>query len=191
MKTPIMPTLNRYRGSLDLEERLDCATTILNALEDPFRAYLFKRVPEDAIEDVLQEALIGIYKGLQTFKGNTDDEFWGWCYVILGNKANDELRKKKKATDHLEPFPAEEIWEILEVSWGTKPLPPEDRMDLEFAMNLLEKFKPDCRKLLWDYHIIGLKHGQIAKQLSLKYDAARVRIDRCMKAARKLVAEMV
>src|SRR5271163_2826106 len=111
------------------------------------------RVHQSAVKDVLQEALKSIFANLLKLKGKTEKEFWGWCYVIVLNKVYDHQRKRITKERH--EFPMDEMMELVEASSEGAPLSPQDRLDLEYAMNLLSKSKPECRELLWNHFVIG------------------------------------
>lgn len=56
----------------------------------PLRGFLARRVPASALEDVLQETLLGAWMGLPRFQ--PDVSFKAWLYRIALNKAADRSR---------------------------------------------------------------------------------------------------
>ena len=136
----------------------------------------------DAIRvDVVQEVWKAISTNLHTFKEKTDEQFLSWCYRIARNKAADSFR------DRNEPMPLDEVTKIIDESENAQPMSAQDRLDLEHAMNLLSKAKPECLNLLWNHYVLGLDIQEIASQIGLKYDAARMKINRCLDAAQGLI----
>src|SRR5260221_545459 len=51
---------------------------------------------------------------------------------------------------------------------------------LEDAMILLEKAKPGCGQLLWKRWVARMKPKEIGKEINLKSDTVRMRIERCL-----------
>lgn len=148
---------------------------------------LFNRTHPNDRDDVLQETLKAIVLGLDTFRGESEDDFYAWCERIARNKANDQLRKqyaKKNQTLWMEDL-KDRVSQIA--AEGT--LSPEDKLDLEYSLNLLEKSKAGCRELLWQYFIIGYKRNEMAKAYKLRNDAVKRRVDRCLALAQKLLGE--
>lgn len=175
-----------YRVTAGLSERLRLAEQIFRLVEPDLRLFVFSAVVPNAADDVLQEVLKSVATSLATFKGNTDKEFWAWCYRIARNRLTDHFRKK--ASDRSEAIPTEELWGMVEASAQDAPINIGDRLDLEYAMNLLVALKPECRDLLWNHYVLGLDYGEIAEEENVSYDNARMRVSRCLDAARTLVA---
>ena len=69
-----------------------------------------------------------------------------------------------------------------------EPLTAADRHDLEYALNLLDRSKPECRGYLWNHYVIGFDYAEIAGEQNLNYDNVRMKIGRCLDEARSLVA---
>ncbi len=67
-------------------------------------------------------------------------------------------------------------------------LSPADKLDLEYAMNLLTSSKPECYDYLWKHYVFGLAYGEIAEEQNLNYDAVRMKSGAALDAARALVA---
>jgi RNA polymerase sigma factor (sigma-70 family) len=181
----VIDLIEKYRRETSLTKRLDLATEIFCEVLDGLRLVIFSKVPKSAVEDVLQETLKSIFLGLDKFKGTTDKEFLGWCYQIARNKVSDYHRKEYSS--RLEPFPADELLKLAEESATYDPRWKYEKRDVRDALDLLEKTKPGCRALLWNHFVIGLDYAEIAEELQLKYNAARMKIARCLKAAGTLL----
>jgi RNA polymerase sigma-70 factor (ECF subfamily) len=183
----LLPYVNGYRfTAATLQERTNMADVIYFKIEPSLRLFIFAKVPPSEIDDIMQEILVAVFQNLDKFNGKTDKEFWKWCYQIARNKISDMYRKKKSS--RLEPLPVEELWPLVEESAGWNPISPQDRLDLEHAMNLLSESKPECRFSLWEHYVVGLDFSEMAIELGLEYDAMRRRIERCLTLARKLIA---
>jgi RNA polymerase sigma factor (sigma-70 family) len=182
----VIKLVKTYRVSAGLAERLRLAEEIFRLIEPDLRFFVFSAIQPPAAQDVLQEVLKSITTSLKKFEGDTDKEFWAWCYRIARNRLNDHFRQK--ASDRLQPMPQDELWQLVETSAQATPLTAADRHDLEYAMNLLASSKPECRDYLWKHYVIGLAYGEIAEEQNLNYDNVRMKIGRCLDEAKSLVA---
>jgi RNA polymerase sigma factor (sigma-70 family) len=187
MDDDLMQWVNGYRNETNLKKRLDLAGFIHASIEGDLRLFILRKVHPSANEDVLHEALKAIVINLSAFRGKTDAQFFAWCYRIARNKANDQLRKQ--STDRIKPLPEEELWRLVEATAEYEPLSPADKLDLEYAMKLLMKSKPACCDFLWNYYVIGLDYAEIADEFKSKYNAVRMKIQRCLDTARKLMKD--
>ena len=175
-----------YRLTAGLAERLRLAEEIFRLTEPDLRLFVFSAVQPSAADDVLQEVVKAIATSLKNFNGETPKQFWAWCYRIARNKLNDQYRKQ--ANDRLQPLPPEELWQLVKSSGETMPMATGERLDLEYAMDLLETSKPECREYLWKYYVLDLDYDDIAEEQNLKYDAVRMKVGRCLDEVRALVA---
>jgi RNA polymerase sigma factor (sigma-70 family) len=187
MTDQLITLVRTYRLTPGLAERLRLAEDVFRIIEPQLRLFVFGAVRAPAAEDVFQETLKAIACGLGKFAGSSTDEFWGWCYRISRNKLNDHFRKA--SADRLQPMPEEELWHLLETSAAPSPLSAEDKLDFEYALDLLSRSNPDCYEYLWGHFILGLIYGEIAEDQKLNYDNVRMRIGRCLDTARSLIAE--
>ena len=170
----------------DLERRVEIASKILAEIDVELRLFIFGLITLVSQRDVFQETQIAIFTSLKTFKGNTRKQFLAWCRTIARRKASDERRKQ--GFIRMEPFPLEDGLEfVMEPIDPSEPLTADKKLDLEYALNLLDKSKPDCRELLWNYYVIGMDYDELAEQLALKYDGVRMRIVRCLQSAQGLL----
>lgn len=171
-----------YREALTLERRLEIANLIYQEIHRDLRLYLMSRVHPNSVEDVLNESLKAIFSSLDAFRGNSNPEFYKWCYRIARNKKVDTDRK-----DRFETLPTEEFWELVESTNDKQPLSSGDRHDFEYVLKLLKELKPKCRELLLDHFFFGFSLVELGEQLKLKYAAVRQRIQRCLQSVRGLI----
>lgn len=148
--------------------------------------FLCYRGDQEMAEDVCQEALVAIANDLDKFEGTTDAQFWKWCYHIARNKLIDRIRREEvRSVTYLE---TETIWKVIEATSSEEPLSPGDRIDLEYAMQLLKSVKPPCYDYLWTHYILQRDITEIARLFQVSYDAARMQIRRCLALAQSLVS---
>jgi RNA polymerase sigma factor (sigma-70 family) len=182
----LIKLVRTYRVTVGLADRLRLAEAIFRQIEPDLRLFVFNAIQPPAAEDVLQEILKSVAASLKNFRKDTVQAFRSWFYTIARNRLNDYFRKK--ANDRLQPMPHEELLDLLDASAQAAPVTAADRHDLEYALNLLAKSKPECREYLWNHYVIGFDYSEIAEEQNLNYDNVRMKIGRCLEEARSLVA---
>ncbi len=182
-----------YLRAQMLAERMRIAEEIIRRIGPPLQAYLFSRLRHEQAEDAYQDTLVVIATKLHRFRGGSEREFWGWCYRIAHNKKVDLLRREggglqASANEETEDLDQEALRPVIEASARVEPLSPGDRLDLEYALNLLNKAAWPCNELLWLHFVLDCDYGMIARVFGLKtYNAARMKIRRCLETAQKLM----
>jgi len=182
----LIKLVRTYRVTAGLAERLRLAEEIFRLIEPDLRLFVLSSIRLPAAEDVFQEVLKAVATSLPKFIGDTPAQFWAWCYRIARHKSGDHYRKQE--TDRMQPMPPGEIQELVDASAQVAPLSAADKHDLEYALNLLASSKPECRDYLWNHFVLGLDYAEIAEEQNLTYDAARMKIGRCLDEAKSLVA---
>jgi RNA polymerase sigma factor (sigma-70 family) len=186
MDDELIKLVKTYRLTRGLAERLELAERIVPLIQRSLRNIVFKDIrPVDA-EDVFQKVLAAVAANLGQFRGNSPEEFWGWCNAIARNKVYNQIEKYQ--TDRLQPMPDEELWQVLEKSVAPATLSAGDRHDLEYAHKMLKRSQPECWEYLWNHIVFGLNYAEIAKEQQLSYDGVRMKIGRCLELAQSLVA---
>ena len=182
----IMKLIRTYRVTAALDQRLRLADTLFRGIAAEIRFFVFSSVPQEAGDDVLQETLKAIAAGLGRFEGNTKSEFWAWCYRIARNKASDYFRKQ--GADRLQVMPPDDLLQLVESAQPSSGISAQERHDLEYAIGLLRKAKPDCFEFLWKHYVVGLAYAEIATEHNLQYDNVRMKITRCLSEAQSLIS---
>jgi len=182
----LITLVRTYRFTTGLAERLNIVEQVINLIATELQFFVVKALPPDAVPDAIQEILVGIATGLPKFNGDTSKEFWAWCYRIARNKVNDHHRKQ--ASSRMLPMPPEDLLALMEASADDAPLTSQNHHDLEYALKLLTATKPECSELLWQHYVLGFDYDEIAEDWGLKYDTARMRINRCLEEAKSLVS---
>jgi len=177
-----------YCTAHDLETRLARADAIARTVGPKLKTHLHILCggqPEVAGE-AFAETLVYIAKNLHQFRGEHDGAFWSWCYHVARTSLLQRLRKLK--ADRLHLMPPEEIQRYVEASTQVEALPAGTRLDLEYAMDLLQKAQPPCCDYLWKRYIMEWDYGDIAREYGLSDDAVKMRVWRCLETAVKLMA---
>ena len=175
-----------YRLTDSLNERLRLADQIFPAIEPDLRFFVFKTIQQPAADDVLQNVLMSIARSLESFKGSKLGQFWEWCYKIARRRIYDHLRKKK--SDRLQPMLPEEIIKEADISMQVEPVSSEVRDELEYALRLLKRSKPECVEYLRNFYFLGMDKKDFAQEYDITEATGRMRIKRCLEKARSLVA---
>ena len=184
-----MQLVQAYREATTLDERLAVGEELIQKIAPEIQMFLFSATPNYATSaDLAQETLVAIARGLSRFQGESPAQFWSWAYRIARNKTADHLKRKAIDAQRFERMPAEELWELADSGPGESALSPEDRHDLEEALSLLARSKPDCRELLWKHYVIGLDYTELAEEGRVSYDTSRMKVSRCMATAQALMA---
>jgi RNA polymerase sigma factor (sigma-70 family) len=182
----IMKLVRTYRLTAALDQRLSLADALFRMIVPELRFFVFSAVPPQAADDVLQETLKAIATGLKKFEGSTQTEFWAWCYRIARNKASDHFRKQ--GADRLQVMSPDDLLLMIETVQPSSRIPAQEKLDLEYAAQLLRKAKPGCFEFLWQHYVIGLAYGEIATEHNLQYDNVRMKITRCLSEAQSLMS---
>jgi RNA polymerase sigma-70 factor (ECF subfamily) len=183
----LIKLVRTYRFSAGLSERLRLAEAIFRIIEPQLRLFVHSRINNDSAQDALQEVLKAIATSLHKFQGDTEKQFWAWCYQISKNKLSDHYRQQY--AELAEPVAPDELWRMMEVSAQDAPISAQTRHDLDYAIKLLSAAKPECYDLLWKHFVIGLDYAEIAaEKINLSYDAVRMQIGRCLEQAKSLIS---
>jgi hypothetical protein len=100
---------------------------------------------------------------------------------MISNRIRCEQKERSISVD------MDELLAVVEVSSQVKPLSPGDRLDLEYAMDLLRNAKPPCTDYLWHYYVLGYDWGSMAAEFGFTKEAIQKQTARCLQLARKLV----
>jgi RNA polymerase sigma factor (sigma-70 family) len=186
MDDDLIKLVKTYRLTRGLAERLGLAERIVPLIQHDLKKLVFRDFRLADAEDVFQNVLAAIAKNLGQFRGNTTKEFWGWCNTIARNKIINQIDRKQR--DRLQPMPDEELELLLETSVAPGRLSAADRHDLDYALKLLTRSKPECRDYLWNYFVQGLDYAEMAAQEQLTSNNVRMRIVRCLETAQALLS---
>jgi RNA polymerase sigma factor (sigma-70 family) len=182
----LIKSVRTYRFASGLAERIRLAEDIFRRIEPDLRLFVKSSISNDSAQDALQEVLKAVATSLKQFKGDTEKEFWAWCYRIARNKLSDHYRQQY--AERVQPVAPEELWRMMEVSAQDAPMTAQTRHDLDYAIKLLTAAKPDCYNLLWRHYVIGLDYAELAEERNQNYDAVRMQIGRCLDQAKALVS---
>ena len=182
----LIDLVNRFQRSSDPDEKLALADQIVVRLSPDLHLFIAPRVPPNLVDDVLQETLIAVALGLDTFQGHTDKQFYGFCYTRCRNKCVDALRKASVIQKH--EFSGEELWSAVLESERKEPLTDEEREMLREALDLLAEVRPPCVDYLVAHYVVGMTFEEMGAEFGFpSEDAARMKTHRCLLLARELL----
>lgn len=182
---PIIGLVNEYRKASNEAAKVEAAEKIILAAANPLTLFLLGRAPTGLEEEVRQTIFVSIFRGLAGFRGETDGEFWAWCYRIARNTLSKSYKEEK--SDLAVAVDPEELERLIEASGKKVPISDEERVILNDALALLKAARPDCHDVIWKRFMLGFDIKEIADELGLASDAARMKINRCLEASRTLL----
>jgi len=137
---------------------------------------------QDEAEEVTQEAFLRAWRGIATFKG--DSQFFTWLYRIGVNEAHRRTSHRRSPVASLE--------EQLVEPADTRPEPPRrlEQDDLRRALErAVQGLKPDQRAPLVLRDIEGLSTAEAAAILDMGEAAFKSRLHRARLAVRDAVRD--
>lgn len=179
-------TAKAYLEATDQSKNLELSEMLFNEIKTFLRNKFWETLPESMMEDVLQNTLLAVFQDFATYRGKTESQFKAWCKTIFFYKKSDMWRDRYAARmSYLEP---EILLSVIDESGEIEPFQPGERLDLENTIAHLKKLKPGCLELLWKI-ADGMKLREIRKQMNLKSDTVRMRINRCKNQAKRCLKQ--
>jgi RNA polymerase sigma factor (sigma-70 family) len=163
---------------------------VFEVLVDKYREPLFRaawkvvRNKEEA-EDIVQEALVKIYKNSDKFEKLEGIEFKSWAYKITVNTAITHYRKLKRG-EFLAEDPAV-FQEAEEETTGFDFAVIADAKSL--VSKTLDKMPPHLRSVLERYYIKDESYKTIAEEEKISIPTLKMRLFRAKKIFKKLKNE--
>jgi RNA polymerase sigma factor (sigma-70 family) len=182
----LIERVREYQRATHVDHRVRVAEIIVREVGPALRSYMRHTLDEESAKESFQETLRAIAGGLGTFKGRSTKQVWSWCYGIARHKINDAHRTRK--SERTEFLDTKALWEAVEASGEAEAILRGERLDLEYAMNLLRQAKPSCCDYLLSYYIQGWDYAEIARTYKVRYDTARMNIRRCLELAQSLIS---
>jgi DNA-directed RNA polymerase specialized sigma24 family protein len=185
----LLELLKAYRrASKNLKLRTRAAEEFVTFIAPLLEPFIIRQVGHSAAEDLLQESLLAIVKGLREVEAHSDQKLLAWCYRITKNKISDFMRQKYR--DPLSANNSLQIEEMVQLGSQENRISAGDKHDLDFLLTLLRKSKFPCDEVLWNHIVFGMNIEEIGFFYGVAYDAARMKIKRCFEAARGLAGSL-
>jgi len=137
---------------------------------------------EEDARDVVQEAYLRAWKGLDRFRG--DAQFSTWMYRITANAAYTSVkRRKRNRSESLDT-----VDDVIELHPDSQPEEAAETQALLAKLSgALEELPPKLRVLVVLKDVYGLSHEEIGEELGISVAAAKVRLHRGRKKLRDLL----
>jgi RNA polymerase sigma-70 factor (ECF subfamily) len=135
---------------------------------------------EEDARDVVQDAYLRAYRGLDKFRG--DAQFSTWMYRITANCANTHLGKRVKHRHDV----LDDAVPVADERPEVDPQLQADATALRHRLTVaLEGLPPKLRQVVVLRDIYDLPHEAIASELGISETAAKVRLHRARKKLRE------
>ncbi len=168
-------------------EALRFAGDLVSEIGPSLWEFISRQTRSDLAEDVYQETLIAIGQNVGKCRAKDDKRVRRWCFGIAVHKMVSSWRREKShPTLSLD---VETVRQAVEASGKDRRIESEERAELNLALELVGAADPACVDYLWEgiaydlaFKDTGVLHGQST-------DAARMRVNRCLELAQKLVSK--
>lgn len=139
----------------------------------------------DDVEDVVQEAFVRAYRGLASFRG--DSQFYSWLYRIASNAALNHLRRAPSEVLLGDDAPEERAAEfapgVSDEAQPDRTLMAEQIADA--VQRALAKLQPQLAEALMLFEVEKKSYAEISEMLHIPIGTVRTRIFR----AREFIAK--
>ena len=137
---------------------------------------------EEDAHDVVQEAYLRAWKGIDKFRG--DARFSTWLYRITANAASSHMqRRRRHRTESLD-----DVAETADPALSAQPdTLAESAVSLERVSRAVSDLPPKLRSIVVLKDVYGLSHEMIADELGISVAAAKVRLHRGRKKLRDVL----
>lgn len=136
-------------------------------------------------DDVIQEALISIFKCIKDFRG--ERELKSWIYTITQNKAINYLNREKR--ESLYHIAIEDFipYEKDGSSFEDKYLASDQLIK---AMRILQQNAPTQYMLFRLYHIENMNYKEIEEDIGMLEGSARSNVSRALRSLRENLIQL-
>jgi len=177
-----------YRSAQTLEAKRAATEAIIREMHPRLWHFLRVRLNSDhETEDVLQDTLVGIFKSLPLFRGESSSDVSGFCFGIAKHKLNTFLARKGR---NLEDSGIDDkLLDLLESLVAVEPDDPFKHEELRRALNILKASRPQCIRYFELRFVLSLTYKEMAEVLGInKEDSVRYLVEGCLDRARRLFA---
>ena len=144
-----------------------------------FRGY---RIPAEEKKDLVQEVMTQLWSSVRRAGFDADRGFWGFVEVLAARRCIDWLRRRRPET----ALPAAAEAEAA----GDGPLDEVlARERARLAAAALDRLDEPCRELIRQHVGQDRSYSELAGLLGASEGALRIRMFRCIRRARRILAE--
>lgn len=147
----------------------ETATARATALLEPVRAYVARRVPSDAVDDVVQDLFVRIARS-----DTEPDDLRAWVFAVARSAIADHFRKSARRSDRERPG---EGAEMVEAEPTEEPSRAREVLATWLAVEVRQLPEPYAATLALT-ELEGLAHGEVAERLGVAKGTIKARVSR-------------
>ncbi|MCP3100582.1 sigma-70 family RNA polymerase sigma factor [Myxococcus sp. K15C18031901] len=133
------------------------------------------------VEDISQEALIALLRGLSTYRG--EGSFQSWADRVVARTTFAWLKRARGS----EARRGEEPAELMAVP--SEDAPPDEYVHRRRVVMLLDRIPDEQRHAMVLHHVLGLSVVEVSNELGIAFETIRSRLRLGKAALRALVGE--
>ncbi|MFN4189386.1 MAG: RNA polymerase sigma factor [Pseudothermotoga sp.] len=142
----------------------------------------------DDVDDVVQEVMLRVFKGVRKFKG--DSKLSTWVYRIAINVCKDYLSKYRRRNEVLTDFTEDEEGSMPHpVSESDTSLQATGEIAYEKIMDAIERLSADDRLLIKLRDVDGLSYEEISQIVDKPVGSVKSSLHYARKRLKKLLEE--
>jgi RNA polymerase sigma-70 factor, ECF subfamily len=180
---PVPVEESRIRAAM--EGRRDAAESLLAQLLPRVRTLVRCSVQGDSeVDDITQEALVAILRGLPTYRG--EGAFVSWADRVVVRVTFAASRRARAERCQVGSEEAEELAEEL-----AEETSPEDCLLRRQLEKRLEQLSGEQRRALLLHHVMGMSVPEMAEVLKVPFETVRTRLRMGRAHLRELLSQEV
>ncbi|MFY0583782.1 sigma-70 family RNA polymerase sigma factor [Cystobacter fuscus] len=121
------------------------------------------------VDDITQDALIAILRGLPSYRG--EGAFASWADRVVGRVTFAASKRARVERTRLKQDEEEELAPVL-----ADDAPPEDCILRRRMEKLLDKLSEEQRRALVLHHVMGMSVPEMAEELEVPFETVRSRL---------------
>ncbi len=147
----------------------EAATDRATALLDPVRAYVARRVPADAVDDVVQDLFLRIARS-----DAEPSDLRAWVFAVARSAIADHFRSSARRSARERP---EEAGRAIEPEPAEEPARAREVLAAWLAAEVRQLPEPYAETLALT-ELEGLSHGEVAERLGVAKGTIKARVSR-------------
>ncbi|ATB30772.1 DNA-directed RNA polymerase sigma-70 factor [Melittangium boletus DSM 14713] len=170
-RRPARASLDETRLRAVMDGRCESADALLAQLMPRVRNLVRYSVRVDSdVDDITQDALIAILRGLPSYRG--EGAFASWADRVVGRVTFAASRRARAERTMLHPEEDLAELDVLSPEDG----PPEDCLLRRQMERLLDKLSEEQRRALLLHHVMGMSVPEMAEELEVPFETVRSRL---------------
>ena len=169
-RRPVMVQVEEPRLRAVMEGRREDAEALVAQLLPRVRNLVRYSVRADSdVDDITQDALIAILRGLPSYRG--EGAFASWADRVVGRVTFAASKRARVERTRLSQDEEEELAPVL-----ADDAPPVDCILRRRMEKLLDKLSEEQRRALVLHHVMGMSVPEMAEELEVPFETVRSRL---------------